>query len=145
MHIYMDAPMICIWFTWKLMVFLAQHLVHLRLEELHPTLGWIDLWWENIFVTRHIHFYIFIIHSFMDVCVRLIWFIWSLLVFLAHYLVQIWVEILHPLLGWKNTWLNILMHITSFWSSIIGDSMTIMTQVKYEGWNTNILTCQDWI
>ena len=28
-------------------------------------------------------------------------------------------EILHSLLGWKNTWLNILMHITSFWSSII--------------------------
>ena len=40
--------------------------------------------------------------------------------FFAQYMVQIWVEILHSLLGWKNTWLNILMHITSFWRRIIG-------------------------
>ena len=81
MHIYMDAPMICIWVTWTLMISLAQHLVHLMLEELHPTLGWIDLWLENIFVSRHILCYIFMILSFMDVWVRLLWFISSLLLF----------------------------------------------------------------
>ena len=120
MHIYMDAPIICIWVTWRLMVFLAQHLVHLMLEELHPTLGWINLWLEKCFAASHILYYIFMILSFMDVWVILPWVIWSLLVFFAHYLVQIWVEILHSILGWKNTWLNILMHITSFWRSIIG-------------------------
>ena len=102
------------------MVFLAQHLVHLMLEELHPTLGWIDLWLENFFVANHILYYIFMILSFVDVCVRLLWVIWTLLVLFAHYLVQILVEIFHSLLGWNNTWLNILMDITSFWSILIG-------------------------
>ena len=39
--------------------------------------------------------------------------------FFAHYLVHIWVEILHSLPWWKNTWMNVLMHIKSFWSNII--------------------------
>ena len=129
-HIYMDAPMICIWVNWRLMVSLAQHLVHLMLEELRPTLGWIDLWLENIFVASHILFYIFMILSFMDVWVRLLWDIWNLFVCFAHYLVHIWVEILHSLLGWKNTWLNILMHITTIWRSIIGNG--ILTYVIRE-------------
>ena len=86
-HIYMDAPMICNWVTWRLIVSLAQHLVHLMLEELHPTSGWIYLWLENIFVANHLLCYIFLIFSLMAVWVRLLWVIWSLLVFFAHYLV----------------------------------------------------------
>ena len=66
MHIYMDAPMICIWVTWRLMVSLYEHLVHLMFEEIHPTLGWIDLWLENIFVSSHINCYIFMVLPFMD-------------------------------------------------------------------------------
>ena len=57
----------------------------------------------EIFFSSHILCYIFIILSFMDVWVRLLWVIWSLLVFFSHYSVHILVEILHSLLGWKNT------------------------------------------
>ena len=121
MHIYMDAPMICIWVTWRLFVFVGQHLVHLRLEELYPRLGWTDLWLEKIFVSNNIIFYIFMILSFMDVLMRLIWATWSLHVLFAPYLVHILVEVLHSLLGWKNKWaIIILMHITLFGSRIIG-------------------------
>ena len=131
MHIYMYAPMICIWVTWRLMVYLAQHLVHLMLEEIHLTLRWIDLWLEKIFVSSHILCYIFIILSFTDVWVRLLWVIWSLLVFLAHYLVQILVDVLHSLLGWKNTWLIILMHIIYIWITIMGDGILTYIIVAY--------------
>ena len=81
MQIYMDASMICIWVTWRLMVFIAQHLAHLMLEQIHPTLGWIDLWLEKVWFSSHILCYIFMILSFMDVWVRLLWVIWSLPVF----------------------------------------------------------------
>ena len=120
-HIHMDAPMVFTWVTWRLMIFLAPYLVHLMLEELHPTLRWRYISLKNIIVGKNILCYFMMIYIFMGVLMRLIWDTWSLHVLFAPYLVHILVEVLHSLLGWKNKWLIIiLMHITFFGSNIIG-------------------------
>ena len=128
MHIYMDAPMVFTWVTCRLMIFLAPCLVHLVLEELHPTLGWRDIWLKNIIVRRNILFYFMLIYIFMGVLMRLLGATWSVHVFFTPYLVQILMKVLHSLLGWKNTWLIILMHIIYSWICIMGHG--ILTYVN---------------
>ena len=119
-HIYMGAPMMFTWVTWRLVIFLAPCLVHLMLEELHPTLGWRDIWLRNIIIGSNILCYFMLICIFMGVFMILLGATWSIHVFFAPFLVHILVEALHPLLGWNNTWLSILMHIILFWRRIMG-------------------------
>ena len=79
----MGAPMIFIWVTWRLMVFLAQHVVHLMFEKLHPTLGWHIIWLKNIIIGRNILWCYMMIYIFMSVLMRLLWATWSLQCFLC--------------------------------------------------------------
>ena len=74
---------------------------------------------------------------FMSVLMRLLWATWSLHVFFDHYLVQNLVEVLHWLLGWKNTWLIILMHIIYLWSRIwdMGSSPMSLEQIWLVTWS----------
>ena len=75
------------------------------------------------------------------------------------YKVNILVNILHRSnLGWivtymgeedpngsfMDTWLDFI-YIYDIYDTNDRDSMTVMTQVRYEGWHTDILTFQDWI
>ena len=75
------------------------------------------------------------------------------------YNVNIIVHILHRSnLGWiltymgaedpngsfMDTWLD-SPYIYDIYDTNDGDSMTVMTQFRYEGWNTDIMKCQDWI
>ena len=73
-----------------------------------------NYYWQKHPLTLHddIH-----IHECID---RLLWATWSLHVFLAPYFVQILVDVLHSLIGWKNTWMIILMHIIYLWIRIVG-------------------------
>ena len=75
----------------------------------------IYIWFKKIILPRNILCSIMMIYIFMGVFMRLLWATWSLHIFFAPYLVQILVEVLHSLLGWKNTWMIIiLMNITLF-------------------------------
>ena len=75
------------------------------------------------------------------------------------YEVNIIVHIIHRYnLGWivtyigeeepngsfMDTWLD-SPYIYDIYDTNDGYSMTVMTQVRYEGWNTDIMTCQYWI
>ena len=119
-HIHMDAPMVFPWVTWRLMIFIVPCLVHLMLGELHPTLGWRYVWSKEIIVGSNILCYFMMIYIFMNVLMILLWATWSLHFLFAPYLVQILVKVLHSLLGWKNTWIIILMHIIHLGSRIMG-------------------------
>ena len=79
------------------------------------------------------------IYIFMGILMRLLWATWSLHVFFSPYLVKILVEVLHSLLGWKNTWMIILMHIIYFWSSIMGHG--ILTYVMGKIWYNTLCLC----
>ena len=46
--------------------------------------------------------------------------------------------------SFMDTWLD-SPYIYDSYDTNDGDSMTVMTQVIYECWNTNILTCKSWI
>ena len=46
--------------------------------------------------------------------------------------------------SFMDTWLD-SAYIYGIKDTNDGYSMTVMTQVRYEGWHTDILTCQDWI
>ena len=46
--------------------------------------------------------------------------------------------------SFMDTWLD-SPYIYDIYDTNDGDSMIVMTQVRYEGWKTEILTCQDWI
>ena len=46
--------------------------------------------------------------------------------------------------SFMDTWLD-SPYIYDNYVTNDGDSMTVMTQVRYEGWNTEIMTCQSWI
>ena len=115
-HISTGAPMMFTWVNWRLMTFLVPFLVYLKLEELHPTLGWRVIWLKKIIIGRNILWCYMMIYIFMSVFMRLLWATWSLHVFFAPYLVKTLVEVHYSLLGWKKTWLIIFMHIIYFWS-----------------------------
>ena len=118
-HIYMGAPMMFTYVTWRLVILLAPCLVHLMLRNFIPHLGEDIYDWRTLLLESK-HYYFMMIYKFMGVLMRLLWATWILHVFFAPYLVQILVEVLHSLLAWKNTWLIILMHIIYFWRSIMG-------------------------
>ena len=46
-----------------------------------------------------------------------------------------------------ETWLDspYIYDIYDIYDTNDGDSMIFMTKLRYEGWNNNIMTCQDWI
>ena len=46
--------------------------------------------------------------------------------------------------SFMDTWLD-SPYIYGIYDTNDEDSMIVMAQLGYEGWNTNILTCQDWI
>ena len=46
--------------------------------------------------------------------------------------------------SFMDTWLN-SPYIYGIYDTNDGDSMTVMTQVRYECWNTEILTFHEWI
>ena len=46
--------------------------------------------------------------------------------------------------SFMDTWLD-SPYIYDSYDTNDWDSMTVMTQVRYEGWNTDIITCQEWI
>ena len=46
--------------------------------------------------------------------------------------------------SFKDTWLD-SPYIYDIYDTNDGYSMTVMTQFRYEGWNNDILTFQDWI
>ena len=78
------------------------------------------IWLKNIIIERNILWYYMMTYIFMSVLMRILLATWSVHVFLAPYFVQILVEVLHSLIGWKNTWMIILMNLILFFSSIIG-------------------------
>ena len=46
--------------------------------------------------------------------------------------------------SFMDTWLD-SPYIYDIYDTSDGDSMKVMTQFRYEGWNNNIMTFQDWI
>ena len=44
--------------------------------------------------------------------------------------------------SFMDTWLD-SPYIYDIYDTNDGDSMTVIRQVRYEGWNTGILTCQE--
>ena len=82
-HISMGAPMMFTWVTWRFMIFLAPFLVYLKLEELHPTLGWRVIWLKNSIIGKNILWCYIMIYIFMSVFMRLLWATWSLHVFVT--------------------------------------------------------------
>ena len=46
--------------------------------------------------------------------------------------------------SFMDTWLD-SSYIYDIYDTNDGDSMTVMTQVRSEGWHTDIMACQNWI
>ena len=102
---------------WKV-YFLWCHMRSMELLSLLMIMTWLEC--HILYISRNILCYIMMIYIFLVVLMILLRATRNLHAFFAPYLVQILVEVLHSLLGWKNTCLIILMYIKFFWSIIMG-------------------------